>query len=453
METGNLRAAGANPIEMGRWGSPWLLLAGLPPVLHILMFGYDLQHPDRFLNADRAIARMQVIEGFEQILRDGGDSVSYLTGHGIIGDWLPQAILYLCGGQSAVIAVQVLLALLSILWVRDIGLRLGLTAPTACAAALLYGLLPHTLVLPHQLASEAIFVPLVVGSFALFARAAETRGLTGAGALLGVATLVRPVTLLWPLLCAPFMPATPRARVRYLLAALGPLLLWMLFIFGATGEFSMGRSSYDLDHNLYLRAQHIAATLPASERSVRGGGDPTLSLREYAAFVSDHPGAVLAHSARDLLVLSTKSGVERIAFDYLDFAPAQRMELQSPANGWRRQLELHGVWAGLREISNRNPSLTLAAAGGALLFSGLMLLAAVGAFVWLRAAPDDTAASTRGLRIMLAAFPLYIVTVSQVVDAAQSRHRAPAEFALCLLAAAGVGALLRGLKSEARHAR
>jgi hypothetical protein len=424
--------------------------------LHALMFAYDLQHPDRFLNADRALARMKVIEGFEQTLRDGGDFVGYLAGHGIIGDWLPQAMLYLSGGQSAVIAVQVLLALLSVLWVRDIGLRLGLSAATACAAALLYGLLPHTLVLPHQLASEAIFVPLVVGSFALFARAAETQRLAGAGALLGVATLVRPVTLLWPLLCAPFTSAAPRARVTYLLAALGPLLLWMLFVFGATGEFSMGRSSYDLGHNLYLRAQHIAATLPASERSIRNGGDPsdpTLSLREYAAFVSDHPGAVLAHSARDLLVLSTKSGVERLALDYLDFAPAQRMELQSPTDGWRRQLELHGVRAGLGEVLKRNPSLTLAAVGGAVLFSGLMLLAAFGAFAWLRAPADDTAVSTRGLRIMLTAFPLYIVTVSQLVDAVQSRHRAPAEFALCLLAAAGAATLLRGLKSEARDAR
>ena len=101
----------------------------------------------------------------------------------------------------------------------------------------------------------------------------------------------------------------------------------------------------------------------------------------------------------------------------------------------------------------RNPSLTLAAAGGALLFSGLMLLAVFGAFIWLRVAPDDTAASTRALRIMLIAFPLYVVTVSQLVDAAQSRHRAPAEFALCLLAAVGVAALLRGLKSGTRHAR
>jgi len=34
-------------------------------------------------------------------------------------------------------------------------------------------------------------------------------------------------------------------------------------------------------------------------------------------------------------------------------------------------------------------------------------------------------------------FVAYIFLTAQVVDAAQSRHRAPAEFALCVLAVAG----------------
>jgi len=38
-------------------------------------------------------------------------------------------------------------------------------------------------------------------------------------------------------------------------------------------------------------------------------------------------------------------------------------------------------------------------------------------------------------------FPLYIAATAQVVDAAQSRHRAPAELALCLLAVAGLPVL------------
>ena len=45
---------------------------------------------------------------------------------------------------------------------------------------------------------------------------------------------------------------------------------------------------------------------------------------------------------------------------------------------------------------------------------------------------------------IVALFPLYVFATALAVDAAQSRHRAPAELALCLLAAAGLPALRRG---------
>jgi hypothetical protein len=44
---------------------------------------------------------------------------------------------------------------------------------------------------------------------------------------------------------------------------------------------------------------------------------------------------------------------------------------------------------------------------------------------------------------MLVAFVLYVFATATVVDAAQSRQRAPAEFALCLLAVAGFCVLQR----------
>ena len=50
--------------------------------------------------------------------------------------------------------------------------------------------------------------------------------------------------------------------------------------------------------------------------------------------------------------------------------------------------------------------------------------------------------------LLLAGFALYIFVTAQAVDAAQSRHRAPAEFALAILAVAG--ALQLGKK---RHGR
>jgi hypothetical protein len=444
---------GPGTVDAGRH----LLLFALLPVLHLLMLGYDLRHPGRFLNADRAGERILELEGFRQAWHGGGDLAGFLARHGIVGDWLPQALLYLWGGQYAVIAAQVLLALLSVVWVRGIGTRLGLGTGAAGLAALMYGLLPHTLVLPHQLASEAIFDPLIIGSFALLVRATVlARGFPAAGALLGAATLVRPITLLWPLVCVPLMTATARTRAAFVVAALAPLLAWMVFIFTATGEISMGRSAHDLGRNLYDRAARIAAAagVPAPESPT---GDRRLGVPGYLGFALEHPGAALMHSARDVMVLGVKSGFERIALDYLDLAPGQRVELQGE-EGWRSQLEREGAWATLRDMSRRDPGLVLVAAGGAALFAGLMLLAFAGALAWL--GEKGAAAPVRRLRIMIVLFPLYVVATAQAVDAAQSRHRAPAEFALCLLAVAGLPALRRvssnlrsNLRAEVRRGR
>ena len=382
--------------------------------LHAAMFLYDLRHPERFLNGDRASERIEVIKGF----LENTNSVDYLTSHGIPGDWLPHALLYLAGGQPLVIAVQVVLALLSVLWVLQIGRSLGLDERAASAAALLYGLLPHTLVFPHELASEGLFVPLVVLSFRL--------GANGAGGLaLGLATLIRPLTALWPFFVF---------RKTYIAFALAPLLLWMSFMFFATGEFSMGRSGHDLGNNLYFRMQRMASELPQAERPPeRGPGLTKATLGEYAAFVAAHPILAAKHSARDLGVLTVKSGIERIVIDYLDFYPETKRELQDGASGWRAQVEQRGAAAALLAVFREQPGLILFSGIGAALFTVFMAFAAYGA--WSRIRSREW--------LLLAAFVVYIFATAQAVDAAHSRHRAPAEFALCILAVAGWLALRR----------
>ncbi len=369
--------------------------------LHAAMFVYDLRHPERFLNGDRARERIEVIQGFAQ----SGDLTAYLASHGIVGDWLPQALLYLAGGQYLVIAVQLILAVLSVLWVRQIARRIGLDERAAAGAAWLYALLPHSLVFPHELATEAIFIPLVILSFRLGANA-------GGGLALGLATLVRPFTALWPFVVF---------RRNFIALALAPLLLWMSFMFLATGELSMGRSGHDLGNNLYFRMERMGA------EQQRPGGQTKATLVEYARFVAAHPLAAAKHSAHDLAVLGGKSGIERVVLDYLDLYPESRRELQNADTGWRSRVESRGVAAALLEVFQEQPGLIVSSALGAVLFLVFAALAAYGALSRIREREW----------LLLALFVLYVVATSQVVDAAQSRHRAPAEFALSLLAVAG----------------
>ena len=83
----------------------------------------------------------------------------------------------------------------------------------------------------------------------------------------------------------------------------------------------------------------------------------------------------------------------------------------------------------------------LSSALASVLFTLLMALAAYGAVVSL----------ARREWLLLTLFVLYVAATAQVVDAAQSRHRAPAEFALCLLAVAGWRALQS--RKDKRHVR
>jgi hypothetical protein len=389
--------------------------------LHAAMFLYDLRHPERFLNGDRASERIDVIKGFFE----STDSVGYLASHGIAGDWLPHALLYHAGGQYLVIAVQVVLTLFSILWVMQIAQRLGLGERAASAAAIVYALLPHTLVFPHELATEGIFCPLVILAFRLGANASG-------GFALGLATVIRPLTALWPFVVL---------RKSYIAFALAPLLAWMSFMVFATGEFSMGRSGHDLGNNLYFRMQRMSAELPKAERPPeRGPGQTKATIGEYVAFVAAHPVLAAKHSARDVGVLTVKSGIERIVLDYLDLYPESRKELQDSDNGWRAQVERRGVVAALWQVFREQPGLILSSAAGAALFVAFMALAIYGA--WSRIHSREW--------LLLAAFVVYIFATAQAVDAAHSRHRAPAEFALCILAVAGWLALRRRGENHVR---
>ena len=417
------------------WSGFAVMLFGLC-ALHVVMVAYDLGNPERFLNADRATLRLQVIERFVAAWQSGADLRPFLAGHGIVGDWLPQAVLYLAGGPLAVILVQVLLALASVAWVREIGLRLALPETRASAAALLYGLLPHTLVLPHQLSSEAIFVPLVVLSFALVLRGVSASRHAAAGLAMGLAVLVRPITLAWPpihALCA--RRVRGGARLAYLAAGLAPLALWLLFIFTQTQQFSMGPSKHDLGWNLHQRVQRMAPHLPAEQRFA---GRERLTIGEYLRFVLAHPGPAGAHAARDMMALGVKSGIARVVFDYLDLFPESR-GLQDPQAGWRKAIEQAGVVQGLKQVAQEHLGVLIASAGGAVLFGALMALALVGAWVFARSG-----------RWMLVVFVLYVFATATVVDAAQSRHRAPAEFALCLFAVAGLAALRKKKDAHGR---
>ena len=429
----------------------WVLV--FVAALHGLMFIYDYLHPAVFFNADRALARWQTIQGLYQAW-DADQLAPYLAGHGIPGDYLLQGMLLAWGGKHGLIFVQVSLALLAGFSVYRIGRLLSLAAGWAALASGVYLLLPHTLIFPHQLASEALYSPLLTLSLWLTIEAMASKdryalclGLLGAG-LAGIATLIRPVTLLWPMLPVLALLSMKRRRPAFDFAftAFLPIVAWASFMTWQTGDFGFGPSDHDMAHNLYQRTARVVETLPSAEqaearaRYLSPGEHGTLGVGAYLNFGLHYPAAFLLHSVRDSMVFFAKSGLERIPIDYLLLNQNARTSLQDADSGWRKRLETEGISAALSYLWRTQGAVLLLSLAGSIILLSILCLAIFGA---LRIRKMYFAQEQRAAILLLIALPLYVFVFSQVVDAMQSRHRAPAEAALVLLAVVGARELAR----------
>jgi hypothetical protein len=419
----------------------WIFLG-----IHAAMVAYDATHPGIFLNADRAPARTEAIQGLYEAAAQGKTTL-YLTQHGIVGDYAPQAIIMAVSGAMGLILVQVMLMLLAGYAVFRLGLLLRLSTKLTALACGIYLAMPHSLVFPHQLISEALSIPLLVISIWLIAEfvAKPQWGLLiTSGLLVGLANLIRPISLLWPVLVALFLWRTYRAKsgLEYLAVAMLPIFIWIGFLGVQTGKFELGESAHDMVHNLYQRVWRISKTLPPEEAAqaraefLDQGETGKLSVFEYLKFGLHYPLPFLQQAARDTLIFVAKSGIERIPIDYFEFNREVRKEMQDARSGWQSHFEKEGVIAALRYLLRIQGLTLLISLAGSLVMILLMGLAISGAW-HLLSEYSGQLLSQRFTAMLLICLPLYILIFSQVIEFVQSRHRAPAEAALVLLAVLG----------------
>jgi 4-amino-4-deoxy-L-arabinose transferase-like glycosyltransferase len=420
------------------------LLALYTAIGHTLLFIYDINHPDVFLNADRARQRLVTIKAI--LANEGDENLFYLLSQaGIVGDYLLHAIVYSALGQYGVIIFQILLLLVSIIFLFHFLFIIAKSRFIAIVAVVLYLHLPHTIVFPHQLTAEALFDPLIIFSFYGMAKyiLVEQRWLLlmNSAFFVGFASLIRPVTLLWPIVVIAIMILTFQSTRRishwasYLAIAVMPFILWMFFIFSQTGIFSMGSSNHDVSHNLYDRVNRIITSFPLDQQQLlihryldSAETKKMLSIPEYLSFVIDHPYGYFSQLGRDALVFCIKSGINRISLDYLD------VEARKSFRHWRKVWEKHSLFYSMKSLGKSHPKSIFFAIFGTILFIPFMMGSLFGGLQSIKkykqlSPPEQT------LYILLLVFPVYLFFASQVANAMMSRHRAPGEFILCFFAA------------------
>jgi 4-amino-4-deoxy-L-arabinose transferase-like glycosyltransferase len=374
--------------------------------------------------------------------------VPFFASHGIIGDYFVDWMLYTIGGRFLIIGTQVAFMAYAVVCVWRLALLVSEKRGVALTAAVMFGLLPHNIVAPHTLSAEGFFVPLIVCAFYQFGRyCLETQRLKYlalSGLFFGFAAIVRVLSCLWPifaLIALAFYRPSLRAAASFLILSFSPLLLWMAFIFAQTGQISEGPSPHTTAYNFYHRIIFITDQLPPRERDLarsaylpRHQGEKA-GFGDYLRFAAAYPGANLKRAGYDLFVYTSKSGVEMLTVQYFNLLESDKEHFQNTDTGWRTTLEKQGIRAVATDLIGKHPFVAITSLLGVAIFTLVFVAAIVGAWhlvVMRKSSPSFPH------NLALVVFPLYVFVVSLPVDMMQSRHRAPAEFAICILASIGI---------------
>jgi hypothetical protein len=429
-------------------------------LLQGLLFAYDLNHPDVFLHADRALDRMHAINELQALLDGQSTFATFLsrqgTAMGVPGDYIVQGVLFHFGGQYSVILFQIALFLVSLVALYHLTFLLTNSVKIGFWVTLIFAHLPYGAMFPHMLWSEALFNPLILLSFCFVGRATlRPNGILNvvlAATFLALAALVRVVAIPWLVivlvgfhLCR--LPIRKLAIYVVVFAAI--FSAWPLIAALSTGRAVMGGGDHSainhLAYSMRVRIDTMIESLPAAEREEahRRYADPgefdriSGGLKMYADFAIRYPLIVTKAFFQDVAIFVAQSGIERFTIDFLELA-GNRESMQEDRHGWREQLMLNGPSAALLIFFQKDQFVIIISLLTALAMLPLWALAAVG--IWHISSSASTRWLTFKARVNLLSMPFFIAYAfapNTLVYYPQARYRSPAEFCLCILAVIG----------------
>ncbi len=293
-------AVPANPAQTPAWLSflrrylggelprgPALLIAAVAS-LHAVLLVRGILAPESILNYDRGRDRLNMAVRLIDAVRHG-DAWTTLGQQTVIGDYLPHALMYaLAGGWlPGVPFLQLAIHLWALRELYRLANRAGATPAQAWWSVATWAAIPIDLCVPHHMASESVFLPLVIASMRQAADAAfapsqkeRDRGALMAGLWTALATLCRPEWQLPALAVAAAVAVYAlRGGLQRLWSAglrfAAPFALvvgaWLLVFHAASGQWGFGAAGVDLRATVAVRVQEIVAY---SGQPLAPGEDP-----------------------------------------------------------------------------------------------------------------------------------------------------------------------------------
>jgi Dolichyl-phosphate-mannose-protein mannosyltransferase len=435
-------------------GRDWqvVVVLAVAAVIQVLLFLYDLLSGFApFLRGDRSYHRFEALKEFAAA--PWGDALAVMTASPVTpGEYVFVYPAYAVFGIGGIVAFQIALQLIALACVVDLANRLFRWhyAPLVCGLA--YALLPHNIVFPHQLVTEAVASPLIVFFIYAYFRLARVPNIADAvlsGLFLGAAVLIRPalvsivpVILVVHLLAARHLwPRALRWCGLTALIAVVPFAIWTAAFTGHTGKFGFTSGVANLQWNLrskvFLVHTKNSLPLPAELAGYQSYGDlyrdsNGIGVGRFVQIAGEHPVAFIKGVTLDALIVSGRADISKILVDYFSIGDREAFK------DWRQRWSDEGVpglIAWLQESWAAALAIVLELAGSVIMLcaGGAAILFSVYAVICIRSTADVLGPLGYGVVIVNVAVLWSALASAQIVDQAQGRLRHPAEASIILL--------------------
>ncbi len=427
-------------------------------VVHGLLLGFGLANEDSLLSGDRANSRNATISYVFDIDKIGGDNVSRETrstmdpmlhiGDRILksghpGDYLISGVILKLTNDKILVLFQLLLALVSTFCVYALLLYFGFSVRAATLTTLFYLLLPGSLLPPHQLSTESLFIPCAIIGCYLLIISDKNPGLGIAflsGLLLfSVAIFVRPQLIFFPLLLVVVYLLFSAKKLNTIFFTIIPVSLlfsaiWVVVVVSNDVRFTLGGEDRSFGKTLFETAEQMAMSGDfefASDAYLTR----SMPLSDFSKLVIDNPISYLRQRSISTVSFVVNPGTYALVARHLKYIDKNHNTFY-----WQHLRARAGIFKSLVEIVKRGPMFSFLIISTALIWCLVVFSAVVGLLSFIK--DKEVGWFPKSLLLSLAAYQVAVVTLLSV--GARWQQRSLVDFIIIILA-------LYGLKKVQEH--
>ena len=417
-------------------------ILGVVFVSHVALWTYGIANPDATLRFDRAAYRLRAAQS-TAASQSVGELVEFTSAHTPVGDYMWQALVLWTsrGWVPAIALVQLLAHAGALVALYQLVILWSGRRRVAAIAVVFYAVLPIDFIVPHFVASEAFFNPLVIVATLFLVRYERRTRATGdlayAGLLYSLAAMTRTELLPW-LAC---MLALVIARLvrsedrrtwmrRSAVVVLCTMSLQCIWVGGralqglpvAFGQGELTLAWHLADRSSVVEARAHGGVPPAQACTTKGS-----PLVHFARTATVHPAPFarewFLQAVKFLALPDNLDGLRYLGF--FEFTGNRANLVHS-----------HGWLGAARLLFEEMPVLTSVLIASMALF-GLFWLLVLRGLLEVR-----NARLQLWLSWVLLSLPILFLAM-RVVTQGESRKRSPVDFVLVAFAALGTEALWR----------